>query len=306
MDLSHLSTFCTVVEAGSITRAAKELFVTQPAISQKIQELEEHYQVQLLDRTNKGITPTEIGLYLYSEAQKVIAMLASIEREIELTRNPIEDLVVGASSTLGNTALPCTLLIFQKNFPGYSISIDIGNTQQIYEKIISRRIEIGLIEGPVLPDWKEQLLKEDITTEHITQTDLILVAGSSGQYSKIKSLTLEELKNLPIITREVGSGIRATFEEVIKHNGHKMSDFNILYEMNTSSSIVSAVASDMGVALLPIMALRKELHHNVLKAITIKDTQFKHEFYLLYRNGSKKKSQKEFVNLIISPNRGFC
>jgi LysR family transcriptional regulator, transcriptional activator of the cysJI operon len=306
MDLNHLSTFCTVVEAGSISRAAKELFVTQPAISLKIQELEDHYQVQLLDRTNKGITPTEIGLYLYSEAQKVIAMLANIEREIELTRNPIEDLVVGASSTIGNSALPCTLLIFQKNFPGYSISIDLGNTKNIFEKILSRRVEIGLVEGPIEQEWKKQLLKEDVTVKKITQTKLVLIAGSNSQFSEIDAINIEGLRELPIIAREKGSGIRNTFEQTVTNKGLNLKDFNILYEMNTSNSIVSAVASGMGVALLPVMALRKELHHKILKAITIKNAQFRHDFYLLYRNSSKKQSHREFVNLIISENRGFC
>jgi LysR family transcriptional regulator, transcriptional activator of the cysJI operon len=306
VDLSHLSTFCTVVEAGSISRAAKELFVTQPAISLKIQELEDYYQVQLLDRTNKGITPTEIGLYLYGEAQKVIAMLASIEREIELTRNPIEDLNVGASCTIGNSALPCTLLIFQKKFPGYSISIEIGNTQDVFEKLISRRIEIGLVEGPIDKAWRKNLSDEQITVKKITQTRLILVSAENGTYHDVNRVNLEELKKMPLILREQGSGIRATFEHTIIAQKFQLSDFNIIYEMNTSNSIVSAVASDMGVALLPVMALRKELRHKILKAITVKDIQFKHDFHLIYRENSKKKSHQEFVNLVSSKERGFC
>ena len=233
-------------------------------------------------------------------------MLANIEREIELTRNPIEDLVVGASSTIGNSALPCTLLIFQKNFPGYSISIDIGNTVNIFQKILSRRVEIGLVEGPIEQEWKEQLLKEDVTIKKIAQTKLVLVAGSNSQFNEIDTINIEDLRELPIIAREKGSGIRTTFEETVTSKGLDLRDFHILYEMNTSNSIVSAVASGMGVALLPVMALRKELHHKILRAITIKNAQFRHNFYLLYRNGSKKQSHREFVNLIISENRGFC
>ena len=306
MDLNHLSIFCRVVEAGSISRAAKELFVTQPAISLKIQELEDHYQVQLLDRTNRGVSPTEIGLYLYGEAQKVIAQLASIEREIELTRNPIEDLHVGASCTIGNSALPCTLLIFQKRFPGYSISIDIGNTQEVIEKILSRRIEIGLVEGPIDKDWKEQLGSENIIVKKITQTRLILAAASNGSYQDLKNATLDQLRDMPLIIRETGSGIRATFEHTIASKQLDFNDFNVIYEMNTTNSIVSAVSSNMGVALLPAIALRKELRHKILKSITIKDAQFKHDFHLLYRDSSKKNSHREFVNLLSSKERGFC
>jgi DNA-binding transcriptional LysR family regulator len=306
MDLSHLSTFCTVVEAGSISKAAKELFVTQPAISLKVQELEEHYQVQLLDRTNKGISPTEVGLFVYGEAQKVMALMASIEREIELSRNPIEDIIVGASSTVGNSALPCTLLIFRGKYPGYNITIDIGNTTQIIGKILSRRVEIALVEGPISHSWREELAKEDISIKKIAQTRLILIAGSSGQYGETTATDLDELVQAPLIMREDGSGILATFEQAIAQKGLSLQDFNIIYELTTSSSIASAVASDMGYALLPVMTLRKELRHKILKNITLKDIQFKHDFNLLYRNDSKKLSHKAFVDLVSSKERGFC
>jgi LysR family transcriptional regulator, transcriptional activator of the cysJI operon len=306
MDLSHLKTFCTVVEAGSISKAAKELFVTQPAISLKVQELEEHYQVQLLDRTNKGVIPTEVGLFVYGEAQKVMALMASIEREIELSRNPIEDLTVGVSSTVGNSALPCTLLIFRGKYPGYNITLDIGNTTQMIEKVMSRRVEIALVEGPISHSRREELATEDISIKKIAQTRLILVAGSSGQYGETISMNLEELAQAPLIMREDGSGIKTTFEQVIASKGMSLQDFNIIYELTTSSSIASAVASDMGYALLPVLSLRKELRHKILKNITLKDIQFRHDFNLLYRNDSKKLSHRAFIDLVSSKERGFC
>jgi LysR family transcriptional regulator, transcriptional activator of the cysJI operon len=306
MDLAHLSTFCTVVEAGSISKAAKELFVTQPAISLKIQELEEHYQVQLLDRTNKGISPTEAGLFVYGEAQKVMALIASIEREIELSRNPIEDLSIGASSTIGDSILPCTLLIYRGRNPGYNLTVDIGNTTQVIEKLVSRRVEIALVEGPINHSWRDILVREDISVKKVAQTRLILVAGSNGQYRETTSMSLEELFEAPLIMREGGSGIRTTFEQVIATNGLSTQDFNIIYEMSSSSSIISAVASDMGLALLPVMALRKELRHKILKNIGLTNIKFKHDFNLLYRNDSKKLSHKAFIDLVCSKERGFC
>ena len=306
MDLSHLSVFCTVVEAGSISRAAKELFVTQPAISLKVQELEEHYQVQLLDRTNKGIIPTEMGLFVYGEAQKIIALLSNIEREIELNRNPIEDLTVGASSTIGNSALPCTLLIYRGRYPGYNITLDIGNSQQIIEKMLNRRVEVALIEGPIDNNQREILANDGILITKIAQTKLILVASCDGEYKDLTEVTLEKLRELPLIMREEGSGIKATFENVITAKGMSLQDFNIIYELTTGSAIVSAVSSDMGLTLLPIMSLRKELRHKILKNIPLKNISFKHEFNMIYREDSKKKSHKAFIELLDSNEKGFC
>ncbi len=306
MDLSHLSTFCKVVEAGSISKAAKELFVSQPAISQKILELESHYQAQLLERTNKGVSPTETGLYVYGEAQKVIALLASIEREIELSRNPIEELVIGASSTVGNTALPCTLLIFKEHYPGFNITTDIGNTQQVIDKLLSRRVEIALVEGPVTARWHSILQGEDVIVKKIAETELILTAAGNEPYLSATTMTLDDLKNAPLIIREEGSGIRATIEETLAKENLTIEDLNIIYEMNSSSSIKSAISSDMGLGLLPVMALRKELHHKILTKIKLKNVHFKHDFFLLYRNDSKKQSYKKFIELISSKERGFC
>lgn len=307
MDISHLTTFCTVVEAGSISKAAKELFVTQPAVSQKIQELEEHYQAQLLDRTNRGIQPTEIGLYVYSEAQKIQALMANIKREIDSRRDPTEELFIGASTTVGNFALPCSLFVFREKFPGYQVDIDIGNATEVMEKLLSRRVEIGIIEGPISNGWKERMASEDIVCRKIAQTRMILVTGSSGPCSDRKTIKLEELFYLPLLVREKGSGIRATLELTVKQKGYSMKNFEQLHELNTTSAIVSAVSSGMGLTLLPSMALRKELRHRILKPIRVDGVQFRHDLSLFYQENSMKKSYNSFVDLISNPEeRGFC
>lgn len=307
MDLSHLRTFCAVIEAGSISKAAKELYVTQPAVSQKIQELEEHYMAQLLDRTNRGIQPTELGLYLYSEAQKIQALMANIKREIESRRNPTEELCIGASTTVGNFALPCTMFVFREKFPGFQVAIEIGNATAVMEKLLSRRVEIGLIEGPVSDSWKENLASEDITCREIAQARMILVASSSGVYGNLKSVKLEELTKMPLLVREKGSGIRSAIDNTLAQKGYRLDDFKKLYELNTTSAIISAVSSDMGVTVLPTMALRKDLRHKILKPIRVEGVRFKHDISLFYQDNSKKQSYNAFIELISDPQeRGFC
>ncbi len=307
MDLSHLKAFCTVVEAGSISRAAKELFVTQPAISLKIQELEEYYKVQLLDRTNRGIKPTEIGLYVYNEAQKMQALMASIKREIELQRNPTEELNIGASTTLGNFALPCTMFVFREKFPGYQVNIEISNATKVMEKIVSRRVELALIEGPISKTWKDRLASEDIHCRAIAQTRMILAVSSNSSYSELKTINPEDLANMPLLIREKSSGIRATIEQTLKLKGINLNNFKQLHELNATSAIISAVSSGMGATILPAMTLRKEMRHRILKPIRVNNVQFKHDFSLLYHESSMKQSYNAFVELISNPEeRGFC
>lgn len=307
MDISHFTTFCAVVEAGSISKAAKELFVTQPAVSQKIQELEEHYQTQLLDRTNRGVQATETGLYVYSEAQKILALMANIKREINSRCDPSEELFIGASTTLGNFALPCSVFVFREKFPGCQINIDIGNATDIMNKLLSRRVEIGLIEGPINKTWKDKMASEDIVCREIAKTRMILVTGSSGPCSDRKTIKLEELFYLPLLTREKGSGIRATLELTVKQRGYSMKNFEKLHELNSTSAIISAVSSGIGLTLLPSMTLRKELRHRIVKPIRVDGVQFRHDLSLLCQENSIKKSYNNFVDLISNPReRGFC
>ena len=307
MDLSHLKTFCTVVEAGSISKAAKEMFVTQPAISLKVQELEEYYKVQLLDRTNRGIQPTEIGLYVYSEAQKVLALMGNIKREIELQRNPTEELNIGASTTLGNFALPCTLFVFREKFPGYQVNIEISNATQAIEKMLSRRVEMALVEGPISKEWKDRLASEDVQCRAIAQTRMILAVSSRSSYSALKIINPEELADMPLLIREKSSGIRATIEQTLAQKGLNLNNFKQLHELNTTSAIISAVSSGMGATILPAMTLRKEMRHRILRPIRVNNTQFKHDFSLLFYEGSMKQSYNAFVELISDPEeRGFC
>ncbi len=307
MDISHLTTFCTVVESGSISKAARELYVTQPAITQKIQELEEYYQAQLLDRTNRGVQPTEIGLYVYSEAQKIQGLLANMKREIGSLRNPSEELLIGASTTVGNYALPCTMFVFREKFPGFQVGIEIGNATEIFEKLLSRRIEIGIIEGPVDKPWIDRLASEDLSCLEIAQTRMILAVDSQGQFGGLKCVKLEDLAKMPLLVREEGSGIRATIERTLSQKGYSLKQFKQLHELSTTGAIIAAVTSGLGATLLPTMALRKELRHNILRPVRVENVQFKHPISLLYQENSKKYSYNAFVELVSDPlERGFC
>lgn len=306
MDFSHLMVFCTVVDSGSISRAAKKLFVSQPSISVKIQELEEHYRVKLLDRTNKGVHPTEVGLFVYDEAERILEMLENIQRQIERARDSVERLSVGASGTIGSYALPCTLFIFKERYPDYNIILDIDNSSRIIDKILNRKVEIGLVEGPIQDTLKDSIAKEGFNTKKIDHTELLLITPNAAPYSDMDSMTLKDIQEIPLIVREQGSGIRATMEKVFSENGMSLSKCNVVLELNTINGIVSAISSGRGVSLLPRMALRKELRHRILKSIKVENSSFRHDFNLLYQPGVKKSSYSTFVNLLGSSERGFC
>jgi LysR family transcriptional regulator, transcriptional activator of the cysJI operon len=307
MDIGSFKAFCTVVETGSISKAAKKMFITQPALSVKIQGLEKYFKEKLFERTNKGIKPTEAGMLVYSQGQKIIAILDNIEKEIERSKSPAKELLVGAATTIGNYALPCTVYIFSERHADYKISLDINKTDNIIERLLNRALEMGLVEGPIPESVRKTLIQEGISSRIIAHNDLFLIVPNNESFADVESITVDELKKLPLIVREKGSGIRRTVEVALAEKGLDFSDFKIAMEVNTTNAIKSAVESGKGVSLLPKMAMRKELHYKMMKAIRIKDLNFRHNFTLLYHKmETDRPPYSTFLKFLQSKDRGFC
>ena len=307
MDFSSLKAYCTVVEAGTISKAAKKLFITQPALSVKIQGLEKYYQTSLLDRTNKGIKPTETGMLVYNQGQKILTIMENIEKEIERNRSPVRELTVGAASTIGNYALPCTVYVFSERYPDYKISLEISNSENVVESVLNRTVEMGLVEGPLTEALRKALSEEGVKTRVIARNELFLIAPNNDRFKELKSISQDELQQLPIIIREKGSGIRNTAEAALSEAGLSLKNLNIIMELNTTNSIISAVASGRGVTLLPKMSLRKELNYKIVKALPVEGISFNHDFTLLYHQAENgRPPYNAFLKFLHSKDRGFC
>jgi DNA-binding transcriptional LysR family regulator len=307
MNLDSIKAFCIVVEAGSISKAAKKLFVSQPSLSVKIRDLETYYQATLLERTHKGIRPTEAGLVVYQHAQKMLCLGENLERELDKNRGDDQKLIIGASSTIGNFALPCTIYNFQEKYPNYRIAMSISNSEQVIDSVMNKRADMGLVEGPLSETMLETLAGEGIKTRRVTTNELVLVVPNNEHWSTKSTLFEKDFTTLPLILREKGSGIRTTLEMTLAAHGIMLDRLNVIMELNTTNAIVSAVTSEKGVSLLPKMAVRKELHYNILKQVHVENIKFKHDFTTLYHSEDAKQSlHAAFLNFLYSRERGFC
>lgn len=308
MDLDSLKAFCIVVETGSISKAAKKLFVSQPSLSVKIQDLENQCQSTLLERTNKGVKMTEAGQVVYQHAQKILLLSENIERELDRSRSQDVLLKLGASSTVGNYALPCTVYNFKEKYPHCQIQLDTYNTQVLIEKVVNKQVDIGIAEGPLASDIRSTLNKEQVQIKRVITNELILVVHNSDKWKHVSKVSLDQsFKSLPFIIREKGSGIRTTMEMVLAAKGLALDELNVVLELHSTNAIISAVTSDKGAALLPRMAIHKELHYKILKQIPVDDVRFRHDITTLCHHGDTRKPlHSTFLNFIHSRERGFC
>jgi LysR family transcriptional regulator, transcriptional activator of the cysJI operon len=307
MNISHLEAFCLAVKTGSITKTARELHISQPALSLQMQDLENNLQTILLARNNKGVTPTAMGEIVFNYSTKIIQLAENMRKEIErLKEDVLEELVVGASCTVGNYALPCSIYIFKEEFEAHDISLHISSVDDVVEKLISGSINIAVIEGAVSGPLKALIKAEGLQMKKVARDELVLVAPYEA-WKDSNEISKAKLSELTFILREQGSGIRATIEETFEKNDIDLDELDIRMELNSTNAIISSVAAGNGVSILPKMALRKDLRHRTLKALKIEDMIFIHNIYLLYAPQSlKSKLSAEFINFLSSSSRGFC
>lgn len=307
MNISHLEAFCLVVKTGSITKTAKQLHISQPALSLQIQDLENNLQTILLARNNKGVTPTAMGEIVFNYSTKIVKLAENMRKEVDRLREDVlEDLAVGASCTVGNYALPCSIYIFKDEYEAHDISLHISSVDDVLEKLVSGSISVAVVEGPISGSLQEVIKGEGLQSKKIARDELVLV-GPYDEWKDIDVIDKDTLLDLSFVLREKGCGIRETIEATLEQNGIDLFDLNVRLELNSTNAIISSVAAGNGISILPKMALRKDLRHRTLKALKLEGITFAHHIYLLYApQSTKSELSSRFIDFLASPARGFC
>ncbi len=309
MDLFQLKAFCTVVNSKSISEAARILHLTQPGLSLKIKGLEDYFGVSLLSRTNKGVEPTLAGKIIYEFAQMVLDMARNVEQEIENLKKDIQKhLVIAASNTLAEYALPCSLVLFKERNPDVTVEMRINNTAGVLKDLYTRTVGIGLLEGP-LPGMKRSEM--DMFVIHKLARDELVVVSPPGWFKKKQSpgvISLKQIGDNPLIIREQGSGITEMLEKTLKPRKSGLNYLNVVLEVSSIDAIKSAVAAGKGISFLPRMAVKAEVARGLMEAFCLDGLEMQYPYYLLYNPGKTTgQTAKKFLDFIISPEeRGFC
>ncbi len=284
MTLRHYHIFVTVCDEMNMTAAARKLFMSQSAVSQAISELETYYGVRLFERLSRKLYLTQAGEKLQGYARHIIRMNLDAENEMR-SLNRSGSLRVGASVTIGAWVLPKLISAFQKEEPELTVEVVEDNTAKIERLIRSDKLDLALVEGEItLPDIICKPFAEDM---------LVLVCGSGHPFVQKLKINPEELEGESFILREVGSGTRKTFENVMNENAVK---WNATWICNNSDTIKLAVAENLGVSVISLLAVKKEIEEGQLYRIDIEGISFARTFKLAYH---KNKYLTEALNKFI-------
>jgi DNA-binding transcriptional LysR family regulator len=273
-----------------MSKSAKELLVTQSAISQTIKDLETKFSVKLFLRKNRRLYLTEEGKEFYYYTKKIFEILEEAKLCLENFNTLKKGRVsIGASMTIGNYLLPEFIVKFKQSYPDIDLSLFIGNSAEVIEKLRISEVDIALIEG--LPYTNDKSIK--IT--RFAKDKLSFICSPQHSFASMQKVTLKDLLKEQFIMRERGSGTRQIIEaEFAKVGAH----VKVAYEFNNPEAIKNAVSCNLGISALSDLIIKNELQMGMLKEIPISTIKIYRWFYLMKIN-SYNKAQTIFENYLL-------
>jgi DNA-binding transcriptional LysR family regulator len=267
---------------------AKRLSITQPGVSRHIQELEEQYKTKLFERNGNKIQLTAAGKLLYQQTELLFAIYRNIDFEMNaLTQRKNGLLRLGASTTIAQYVIPPLLAGFRQKFADVKVNLITGNTEQIEAAILNKDIELGIIEG----HSKNQSIKYT----SFLKDEIVLVSNSKNPDAKKDEIKPEDLKKIPLLLREQGSGTLEVIEHALKPLKIKLSQLNIEMHLGSTESIKSYLMHSRCMAFLSIHAVQKELQSGELRIIDIKGWQIERFFYFIHLQGKAEALPEMFM-----------
>lgn len=276
MNIRQLRIFKKVCEEGSITKAAESLFISQPAVSNAINQLEEYLKTSLFDRISRGIQLNETGKLFLIKTTRLLELYDDLGQNIQkLEENAT--IKIGSSITIASFILPKVISKFKTICKDTPINITVDNARKIEDMIIKNRIDLGLVEGIVYND--------DLISIPFSSYELVGICSPRHRFSKEKSIDVRSLIKEEFLLREKGSAIRDTFDSALLLHGISINP--TLTSVN-SGAIIEAVKEDLGVSILPRCKIKREIEAGDISEIKIDKLELKNTNYIIFHKDKYK------------------
>lgn len=276
----RLKTFLAVARCGNLTHAAKELFISQPAVTLQIHKLEDEYKEALFYRKERGVELTPAGHILYEYAKRIDHLYDEASEEINALSGKMRGMLrVGATLTIGEYVLPSVMGRFKTAYPLVDILLEVENTQRVVELVTSGLFDCGLVEGPVDNGL--------IRTENLSADELIIVCSPKHRFADTNNVLLEDILYEQFIMREPGSGTRKVFEDALIQSGRDVEKLKILMQLGSTQAIKALVSQNLGLSVLSQWTVREELKAGTLCRINIPEINLKRLFNFIFKRDSR-------------------
>ena len=271
----RLQVFHAVAKHLSFTRAADALFMTQPAVTFQIRQLEEQYGTRLFERRHAGISLTPAGEVVLSFAEKILALSDELETRLsEMTGEMRGPLLVGGSTTIAEFMLPRVLGEFNAAYPQVRARLIVANSESIESQVAEHTLDVGLIEVPgKLAGLTSQVCCED---------ELIIICAPDYPLAGMKSVTPKALADYEFISREPGSGTREITDAYFRSHKIPPESLKTQMELGSPEALKGVVSTGLGFAIVSRAVVAKELQLGELLAIPLRPA-LKRSLYLVFQ-----------------------
>nr|BDA98666.1 LysR transcriptional regulator [Rhodomonas sp. NIES-1730] len=300
--LDQLRILKAISTEGSFKKAAQSLYISQPAVSLHIQNLEKQLNVPIFDRGTRKVMFTEQGEILLRYGNRILSLCDETCRAIEDLKNlQGGTLIVGASQTTGTYLMPRLIGLFRQKYPQVAVQLQVHSTRRISWSVANGQISLAIIGGEVPAE-----LKNILKVTSYAEDELVLVLPKLHPFSKLDSIQKEDLYRLRFIALDRQSTIRKVIDEVLNTNGIDSSRFKIEMELNSVEAIKNAVQSGLGAAFVSLSAIAKELELGILHKVKIENITIKRTLSIVvnpnkYRSKASETFSTEILTLFVSP-----
>ena len=273
MTIRHLKIFTTVADLGGMSKAAKELHITQPSISQVIAELEKYYGVKLFERLSQKIYLTKEGELMLSFSRHILdsfeQMEAAMNQAVEKS-----SLRIGCSVSVGTCLIEEILDEAKERIPQCQISVIVTNSSEIEQLILANEVDVGIVEGI--------LKNKDLVITPVCEDELVLVCNMNHPLAKETMVTLDMLQGQDYASRESGSAERNQYEKLFEDSGLQL---NRVFCSTNTEAIKNAVIHGRGIAVFSRRMVKQEVEHGEMVVIPVRNVAVKRNIdFVMHKN----------------------
>jgi DNA-binding transcriptional LysR family regulator len=291
--IQQMEILIALVETGSFTRAAGKLFLSQPSLTKQIQNLEEAVGTRLVNRSSTGISLTPEGRILYDYARRILRLREDAKERIgRLKEQESGHIYISASTIPATYILPRLLGPLKQTYPDMQIHIQTHDSEETLQIVLNDQSELGFI-------GKEPANRK-LIVKSIWKDRLVLAVPVGHPMAKRRSVTVEELAGVPFVVREQGSATRDIVDDCLqRHFGTNLSRFNVVCEMGSSEAVKESILAGLGVSVLSVFAIERELSQGLLTTVNISNCAMERYFYLIYKKQFPlMKYHKHFIDIV--------
>lgn len=265
-----------MVELKSFTRAAAAVMLSQPTVSEHIRSLEDELGQKLVDRLGRHVEPTPVGQLLYRYGTKILRLQEEALQAVQQYGGKLVGrIMIGSGTIPGTYILPELIGRFRERYPSIKTTLKINSSHRVVQDVLDGELEIGVVGAR----WSEKGLDYKETFSD----SLAVVTNADNHLAGKKEVSIAELVDEPFILRESGSGTRKVTEQIFEDHGIKISNLQEVAEIGSTQAVLEAVRSGLGISILSIKAVERDVRAGSLVAIPIKGVRMTRPFYMIRR-----------------------